>query len=150
MAILSIMCILLTISVHSSIVGVSESSKCPVMVFLPAYIKTLNKYSLKCPGGKPAFLKMKVLNRKDIFMLQMPSSLYYSKLLRLVQSQQKGLFCENGNLPPLLALKKWLNDIVSCLHLEDIRYTLSNSLIKFSKIWGLFIEHIKRMRSQAD
>ena len=39
--------------------------------------------------------------------------------------------------------------MVSCLHLEELQYTLSSSHTKFMKIWGQFIVHIKRERPQT-
>ena len=39
--------------------------------------------------------------------------------------------------------------MVSCLHLEELQYTLSSSQTKFKKIWGHFIAHIKREKPQA-
>ena len=35
-----------------------------------------------------------------------------------------------------------LNDIVSCIYLEEIRYTLSDTHHKFLEVWGPFIEYI--------
>ena len=35
-----------------------------------------------------------------------------------------------------------LNDIVSCIYLQEIRYTLSDTHHKFLEVWGPFIEYI--------
>lgn len=48
--------------------------------------------------------------------------------------------------PP--CFRKWLNDMVSCVYLEEIRYTLSDAHHKFIDIWGPFIEYIRRDRSR--
>ena len=40
--------------------------------------------------------------------------------------------------------KVWLNDMVSCLYLEELRYTMSDNYTKFFRVWGPFIDYIKR------
>lgn len=57
--------------------------------------------------------------------------------------RKKGHFKKMEVKLPSLS-KKWLNCMVSCLHLQEIPYTVSSSSTKFKKIWGLFIEHIRR------
>lgn len=57
--------------------------------------------------------------------------------------RKKGHFKKMEVKLPSLS-KKWLNSMVSCLHLQEIPYTVSSSSTKFKKIWGLFIEHIRR------
>ncbi len=49
--------------------------------------------------------------------------------------------------PP--CFRKWQNEMVSCFYLDEIRYTLSNTLAKFNKIWRPFVEHIRRERPQV-
>ncbi|CAM4735234.1 unnamed protein product [Leuciscus chuanchicus] len=43
----------------------------------------------------------------------------------------------------------WLNDMVSCLYLEELRYTLSNTQRRFCKIWGPFTDYIKRQQDES-
>lgn len=80
------------------------------------------------------------------------SQWYYASLILSSALQQAHVWCghrKKGHfkkmevkLPSLS--KKWLNCMVSCLHLQEIPYTVSSSSTKFKKIWGLFIEHIRR------
>lgn len=47
--------------------------------------------------------------------------------------------------PPTHA--QWLKDIMSCLKLEKIRYSVCNSTIKFKKLWGPFLEYFRNHRA---
>lgn len=49
--------------------------------------------------------------------------------------------------PP--SIHKWLNDMTSCLYLEEIRYNLSDQRDKFVKTWGPFMVYIRQKRIQA-
>lgn len=46
--------------------------------------------------------------------------------------------------PPTHA--QWLRDIMSCLKLEKIRYSVYNRTIKFQKLWGPFLEYFRNHR----
>lgn len=48
--------------------------------------------------------------------------------------------------PPIYT--KWLNEVMSCLYLEEIRYKLTDNHDKFTKIWGPFVNHIKKKTTQ--
>lgn len=47
-----------------------------------------------------------------------------------------------ASTPP--SYSRWLNEVMSCLYLEEIRYKLTDNHDKFTKIWGPFISHIKK------
>lgn len=42
---------------------------------------------------------------------------------------------------------QWLKDLVSCLDLEKIRYSIAGCNRKFKKIWGPFLDHIQKLPS---
>lgn len=46
-------------------------------------------------------------------------------------------------------LKHWLNDMVSCLYLKDICYTLSDTHSKFQNVWRLFIACVNKKKCQS-
>lgn len=43
---------------------------------------------------------------------------------------------------------QWLGDIMSCMCLEKIRYSIHNSYKKFLNVWGPFLAHFKSLPSQ--
>ncbi len=40
---------------------------------------------------------------------------------------------------------QWLGDVMSCLSLEKIRYSIHNSYKKFLNVWGPFLKHFKSL-----
>ena len=84
-----------------------------------------------------------ILGCSDLF-ISLPSALQQALMFGMVIAKRVILRKWKSVSPP--CYKKWLNDMVSCLYLEEIRYTLSNNSAKFLKIWGPFIDYIRRER----
>ena len=42
---------------------------------------------------------------------------------------------------------QWLRDIMSCLDLEKIRYSVCDSSKKFQKVWGPFLKYFEKLKS---
>lgn len=78
------------------------------------------------------------------FCLTLPSSLQKALMFGMVIAKRVILREWKSASPP--CFKKWLNDMVSCIYLEEIRYTLSVTHHKFLEIWGLFILYIRSDR----
>ena len=47
--------------------------------------------------------------------------------------------------PPTHA--QWLRDVMSCLNLEKIHYSICNSKEKFQKVWGPFLEYFHNLQT---
>uniref|UniRef100_A0A671XVP2 Reverse transcriptase domain-containing protein n=1 Tax=Sparus aurata TaxID=8175 RepID=A0A671XVP2_SPAAU len=75
------------------------------------------------------------------FSLTLPSSLQQALMFGMVVAKRVILRDWKSASPP--CFKKWLNDMVSCIYLEEIRYTLSDAHHKFLEVWGPFIEYIR-------
>ena len=78
------------------------------------------------------------------FSLTLPSSLQQALMFGMVVAKRVILRDWKSVSPP--CYKKWLNDMVSCIYLEEIRYTLSDTHHKFLEVWGPFIEYIRNDR----
>ena len=80
------------------------------------------------------------------FSLTLPSPLQQALAFGMIVAKRVVLREWKSVSPP--CYKKWLNDMVSCIYLEEIRYTLSDTRHRFLDIWGPFIDYIQRGRQQ--
>ena len=72
----------------------------------------------------------------------LPSSIQQALMFGMVVAKPVILRDWKSASPP--CFKKWLNDMISCIYLEEIRFTLSDAHHKFLEVWGPFIEYIRR------
>ena len=63
------------------------------------------------------------------FSLTLPSSLQQALMFGMVVAKPVILRDWKSASPP--CFKKWLNDMISCIYLEEIRFTLSDAHHKF-------------------
>lgn len=81
------------------------------------------------------------------FCLTVPLALQQDLMFGMVIAKRVILRECKSVSPP--CFKKWLNDIVSCTYLEEIRCTLSDDQHKFFfYVWGPFVDYIRRDRCQ--
>jgi len=75
------------------------------------------------------------------FSLTLPTSLQQALMFGSVVAKRVILREWKSSTPP--CFKKWLNDMVSCIYLEEIWYSLSDSYHKFLDMWGPFNGYIQ-------
>lgn len=78
------------------------------------------------------------------YSITLPTALQEALMFGMVIAKRVILREWKSCSPP--CFKQWLNDMVSCLYLEELRYTISDNCTKFFKIWGPFIDYINRDR----
>lgn len=79
--------------------------------------------------------------------LSLPHTLQQALMFGMIIAKRVILKEWKSAAPP--CFKRWLNDMVSCLYLEEVRFSLSTSQDKFEKIWGPYISYINKDRSQT-